>query len=113
MQLYNYKATVEKIVDGDTVTLRIDLGFTVSWRSNCRLAGINTPELTSKDPVTRAKALEAKQYLIDRFVLDADILIVSKHLDKYGRPVVDVYYGDNFENHLNQELIDSGLAVVY
>ena len=113
MTLYNYKAFVQRIVDGDTATLSIDLGFTISWHSNCRLAAINAPELTSKDPAIRAKALEAKQYLIDKLPIGCEVRIVSKELDKYGRPVVDVYYGKEFENHLNQELLDNGLAAKY
>ena len=111
--MYEYKAIVNKIVDGDTVNLTIDLGFTIYWKSNCRFASINAPELTSIDPVVRAKALEAKQYVIEALPLNTKIKIISRELDKYGRPVIDIYYGTNFEKHLNQELLDKGLAVKY
>lgn len=107
--LYNYKATVNRIVDGDTVELTIDLGFTVQWKSTCRLFGINTPELISKDPLVRAKALEAKQYVIDKLPIGCVVHIASRQLDKFGRPLADIYYADM--KHLNQELLDTGLAV--
>lgn len=113
MELYNYKAAVQKIVDGDTANLVIDLGFTIFWQSNCRFAGINAAELNDKDPIVRAKALEAKQYLIDKLPSGTEIRVTSRSLDKYGRPIVDVYYGPGFTNHINQELLDKGLAEKY
>lgn len=108
--LHHYKATVIRILDGDTVELVIDLGFTVQWRSTCRLYGVNTPELTSKDPLVRAKALEAKQHLIDKLSIGATVYIKSRELDKYGRPLADLYYSSEFK-HINKELLDLGLAV--
>jgi micrococcal nuclease len=108
--LHHYRATVTRILDGDTVELVIDLGFTVQWKSTCRLYGVNTPELTSKDPLIRAKALEAKQYLIDKLPLGGQVYIKSRELDKYGRPLADVYYSADFK-HINKELLDLALAV--
>lgn len=108
--LYNYKATVVRVVDGDTVELMIHLGFTIVWRSTCRLYGINTPELNSKDPLVRVKALEAKQYVIDKLPPGTVTYINSKQLDKYGRPLAEIYYLAEMK-HLNQELLDAGLAV--
>jgi micrococcal nuclease len=108
--LYNYKATVVRVIDGDSVELTIDLGFTVKWKSTCRLYGINTPELNSKDLALRAKALEAKQCLIDKLPAGTVVFISSKELDKYGRPLVDIYCG---ELHLNQWLVDNGFAETY
>lgn len=103
--MYYYKSRVEKVIDGDTVRLDIDLGFTVHWKSNCRLHGVNTPELNAKNQEDRIKALEAKQYLIDN--LPSEVLIHSRSLDKYGRPLVDIYV----ENRLiNQEIIEKGFS---
>lgn len=110
MNMYNYKAKVNRVVDGDTVELVIDLGFTVQWKSTCRFFGINTPELTAKDPGARMKALEAKQYVIDKLPVGTVVHINSRELDKYGRPLADIYYTADMK-HLNQELLDAGLAV--
>lgn len=110
MELYTYKAIVERVVDGDTIKVTVDLGFTVYWKSSCRFYGINTPELKSKNAEEKAKAIQAKEHVISCLPTGTEILIHSRVLDKYGRPLVDIYYGENFSKHLNQELLDKGLA---
>lgn len=111
--LYTYKALVEKTVDGDTLKITVDLGFTVYWKSSCRLYGVNTPELKSKDPAVKDRAKEAKYYVEVCLPKGTEILIHSRELDKYGRPLVDVYYGEGFARHLNQELLDKKYAVPF
>jgi endonuclease YncB( thermonuclease family) len=96
--MYNYKAKVNKVIDGDTVNLTIDLGFRMTMTANCRLAGINAPELSTKEGQV------AKLYLTN-LISDVDN-IASTGLDKYGRPIVKI--GD-----INQKMIDSGNAVKY
>jgi micrococcal nuclease len=108
--LYTYKATVVRVVDGDTAELIIDLGFTVQWRSTCRFFGVNTPELRSKDVDEKAKALLAREFTKANLNEGAIVIIKSKDLDKYGRPLVDVYCGKDYSIHLNAALIDAGLA---
>lgn len=113
--MYDYKAKVLRVLDGDTVELLIDLGFTVFWKSTCRLYGLNTPELKSKDPQEKDKALKAKLFLVDK-VQDKDIEIRSRELDKYGRPLIDIFYKDEYKDimlHLNPEIIANGYAVEY
>ena len=111
--LYTYSATVLEVIDGDTLKLSIDLGFRILWVSNCRLAEINAMELKDKDQVVRARAFEAKKYMEDRLPVDSKILIKSAKLDKYGRPVVTVYYGDKFMKNMNNELLTAQLVEVY
>ena len=111
--LYTYKAVVNRVVDGDTCELDIDLGFTVSWKSTCRFYGINTAELKSKDSVEKAKAYAARDRVLALVPPGSTILIKSRDLDKYGRPLVDLYTGEGFSIHLNQLLVDEGLAKTY
>ncbi len=113
MELYTYSATVLQVIDGDTVKLRIDLGFKILWVSNCRLAEINAMELKDKNESLKAKAFEAKRYVEERLLEGTKVLIKSSKLDKYGRPVVIVYYGDHFMKNLNNELLTSELVEVY
>lgn len=113
MNLYTYEATVLRIVDGDTAELNIDLGFTIFWRSTCRFYGINTPELKSKDVADREKAKEAKAQTALNLPVGSKIKIISRELDKYGRPLVDIYCGENNTLHLNQWLVDNGYAKTY
>lgn len=108
--LHHYKAIVKRIVDGDTAELAIDLGFTITWTSTCRFYGINAPELSSDDVNVKHKAEQSKQYLIDNLSIGCEVIVISRKLDKYGRPVVDVYLGDR---HINQEILDKGLAIKY
>lgn len=111
--LYTYKATVDRVVDGDTLKVTIDLGFTVYWKSSCRFYGVNTPELKSKDAELKAKAQAAKKYVSELLTPGTEIMVKSRDLDKYGRPLVDVFYGQEFSMHLNQELIDKNYAVPF
>lgn len=108
--MYTYNAKVIRVIDGDTVELDIDLGFTIHWKSSCRLYGINTPELNSKDKDEKLKALEAKNFLIQELPVGLDVVINSKKLDKYGRPLVEVM---NNNININQELLVLGLAKEY
>lgn len=110
--MYDYKAKVIRVLDGDTVELLIDLGFTVFWKSTCRLYGINTYELHSKNAEEKSIAMEAKKFVADQ-IDGRDILIKSKELDKYGRPLIDIYFGVNFEMFLNEILIEKALAQRY
>ena len=49
MERFWYGATVLKVVDGDTIELMVDLGFSVHHKIRVRLYGINTPESRTKD----------------------------------------------------------------
>jgi micrococcal nuclease len=109
--LYHYKATVIRVVDGDTVWLRIDRGFREFFETSCRLYGINAPELS-----TGASGQDAKGWLTERLT-GKTLYIESNKLDKYGRPLVTLYEpevdGALFEVSINQQMLNSKLAVAY
>ena len=111
MELFNYKAKVIRVIDGDTVKLNIDLGFTINWESNCRMAGIDTDELKSKDNTLRESALKAKAYLETQLKPGDIVLIKSKALDKYKRPIVQIITGAGL--NLNEDLVTKGYAKRY
>lgn len=112
-ELYTYKAIVVRVLDGDTAELIIDLGFTVKWKSTCRFYGINTAELHSKDENERISANAAKDFTKKYLNEGSVVLIKSKELDKYGRPLVDIYCGENYSVHLNDELLKADLAKIF
>ena len=58
--MYDYKAKLLRVVDGDTVDAEIDLGFDVSVKKRIRLVGINTPECRTRDLKEKALGLAAK-----------------------------------------------------
>jgi micrococcal nuclease len=106
MNLYTYRAEVESVYDGDTVTLTIDLGFGIVMRhQKCRLFGINAPEL--RDP----GGVEARDFL--RGLLsrkDKPLLIetVEDKTEKYGRWLVKLLVEDQC---LNDIMVNKGHAI--
>jgi micrococcal nuclease len=104
--MYTYKATIVRVIDGDTVVLNIDLGFKIHHITPCRLAGINAPEMNSKDEKVRAAAVASKEYLESLLKEGKHIVIESKKLDKYGRPVVIIDFVNNI-------MLQKGHAVIY
>jgi micrococcal nuclease len=105
---YLYNGFCTKVVDGDTIDVNVDLGFTVFVKIRLRLRGINTMEMSDKDPTIRARAVAAKQFLEDR-VLNENVVIESFKADKYGRWLADVFVSDTSINNL---LLEEGHAVV-
>ena len=108
--LYYYKATVLRVLDGDTAELMVDLGFRTYYKSPCRFYGINTPETKTKDLEEKKRGMESKEFTKSNLHEGSTIIIKSKDLDKYGRPLVDIYCGEDFSIHLNAVLLDKGLA---
>ena len=110
--MYTYKAKLNRVVDGDTVNLTIDLGFRLSYTSNCRLAGINAPEL-STDEGKKSKAelsLYLKEWLTQYSMVDHSLDIISTGLDKYGRPIVVIKLGNI---NINDKMVEGGYATKY
>ena len=63
--MYEYAATVERVVDGDTIDVTLDLGFSIQYQARIRLHGINTPESRTRDKAEKARGLAAKDYVVD------------------------------------------------
>ena len=83
--LFTYQAYVEKVIDGDTLKVRFDLGFDTWMRETLRLRGLNCPEMSTKEGVA-AKAF------VQSYIKEADRIVVrSSRDDKYGRYLADVY----------------------
>ena len=59
-----YNAILERVVDGDTIDVTLDLGFSVHLKKQrCRLAGIDTPESRTRNLEEKALGLKAKERL--------------------------------------------------
>lgn len=102
--MYTYKANLIKVVDGDSVWLEVDLGFSTFTKQLIRLEGINTPELS--EPLGQ----EAKKFAQDWFVANPEVSVRTLKREKYGR-YLGIVLG-NVES-LNEALLREGLAVVY
>lgn len=106
---------VTRVVDGDTIDVVIDLGFSIMFASRVRLAGIDTPESRTKDKAEKALGLESKKYLADRLKAAKNIVIKTEKLDsseKYGRILAWLYL-DGDGNSVNHEMIEKGYAWGY
>ncbi|MBI2083729.1 MAG: hypothetical protein HYT76_09240 [Deltaproteobacteria bacterium] len=120
--LHIYKAIVEKVVDGDTLAVRIDLGFAVWVNQRIRFRGINTAELV-KDGIKTGKAPDradqAKSFVEGR-LRDIEFVVIKTYkTDMYGRYVADVFYHPTIKKKeevyekgffLNTELLAEELA---
>lgn len=110
--MMTYKAIVEKVIDGDTIKMSIDLGFRIWIKANCRLYGINAPELNSKDEDERNRAKQSVSHLSELVTVGEKYNIISHELDKYGRPLVTILV-KGLEESINNMMVESGHAIKY
>lgn len=108
---YVYFAKVISVYDGDTLNLSIDLGMGISYNAKCRLEGLDTPELRSKDASERQAAATSKDSLL-KLVEGKNLLVKSMTKpDKYGRLLVRIWTEDG--NCVNETMISGGGALPY
>ena len=109
---YLYRGRVVKVVDGDTVDVDIDLGFGITRRERVRLAGVNTPELHSKDAGEQEAARGAKAFVVDWLAPLSEVFLrTEKEREKYGRYLAEVLSPSG--ESLNILLVQSGMASPY
>jgi micrococcal nuclease len=110
-----YVKKVTKIVDGDTIDVDIDLGFSISFTSRVRLAGIDTPESRTRDLLEKKLGLEAKAYLKHAIDEAKTVVIKTEKMDsseKYGR-ILGWVFLDGSDKSINEEMIEVGHAWGY
>jgi len=104
---------VERVVDGDTIDVILDLGFDILYKSRVRLYGIDTPESRTRDLDEKARGKMASAFLKEAIENGDKIVIQTKLKDsrgKFGRVLGDVVVD---EENINQSMIDANLAVAY
>ena len=105
-----YNAILERVIDGDTIDVTLDLGFNVFLKKQrCRLAGIDTPESRTRDLAEKKLGLEAKARLTE--LCGEKLKIKSLGRGKFGRILAIPYTNDNED--ICQILIQEGHAVEY
>lgn len=110
-----YVRKVEKVVDGDTIDVLIDLGFDILFKSRVRMAGIDSPESRTRDLKEKALGLESKEYL-NKTLKDAKSVVIKTEKinssEKYGRILGWLYInGDTVS--VNDMMINDGYAWGY
>ena len=117
---YNFRVvSIDKVVDGDTIDVTIDLGFDLFKKERVRVAGVDTPEKRTRNLEEKALGLDATAWIKDKLegAIDGDDdLIIRTELDggvgKYGRLLGWLYIGDATVS-LNEKMIDEGYAWAY
>ena len=111
--MYEYACKVERVVDGDTIDVVLDLGFDILFKSRVRLYGIDTPESRTRDLDEKARGKMAGAYLKEAVDNGTKVVIETKLKDsrgKYGRVLGNVVVdGVN----INEAMIENSLAVAY
>ncbi len=111
--MYEYGCTVERVVDGDTIDVILDLGFDIRFKSRVRLYGIDTPESRTRNKDEKVRGKMAGAFLKEAVDNGTKVVIETKLKDsrgKYGRVLGNVVVdGVN----INESMIENFLAVAY
>ena len=116
--MYEYKAKILRIVDGDTVDVDIDLGFGM-WmhKERVRIMGIDTPESRTRDKIEKKFGLASKARLKELMPIGSK-QILKTQIDKsgedkkgkFGRILGDFVIDKEFVTNI---MINEGYAVKY
>ena len=117
---YNFRVTeINRVLDGDTIDVTIDLGFDLYKKERVRIAGVDTPEKRTRDLDEKALGIDATNWMKEKLegaIAGDDELSIRTELvggmGKYGRLLGWLYIGDA-ELSLNEQMIDEGYAWEY
>ena len=111
--MYEYACKVERVVDGDTVDVVLNLGFDIMYKSRVRLYGIDTPESRTRNLDEKARGKMAGAFLKNKIDAGEKVVIQTKLKDsrgKFGRVLGNIIVdGIN----INQLMIDNHHAAAY
>ena len=120
LSCYNFRVTeINKVVDGDSIDVTIDLGFDLYKKERVRIAGVDTPEKRTRDLEEKELGLDATNWMkqnLEGAIDGDDELTIRTELKggvgKYGRLLGWLYVGDE-EISLNELMIQEGYAWAY
>ena len=76
--MYEYSCTVDRVVDGDTIDVVLDLGFDIMFKSRVRLYGIDTPESRTRNKDEKVRGKMAGAFLKDAVDNGTQVVIQTK-----------------------------------
>ena len=117
---YNFRViSIDRVVDGDTIDVTIDLGFDLYKKERVRIAGVDTPEKRTRNLEEKELGIHATNWLkekLDGAISGDDDLVIRTELvggvGKYGRLLGWLYIGDSALS-LNEQMIEEGYAWAY
>ena len=111
--MYHYKIKkIERIVDGDTLDVSIDLGFGITISQRVRLKGIDAAETRTKDLKEKAEGLLAKEWLEKELSKPGEWIIETTKDDKYGR-ILGTLYLVGEPVTVNERMVNDEIARPY
>ena len=104
------KAMVVSVYDGDTIRVVFPI-LNKLYKWNCRITGVDTPELRTRDELEKKYGYEVRDKLRDK-ILDKVVTVKCGDFDKYGRLLIDIYC-DNETRSVSNWLIENKYAFAY
>lgn len=118
--MYEYRCIIERIVDGDTVDVSIDLGFDVWLHSQrIRISGVDAPEIRTRDLEEKAAGQAATEFVAKLLPVGSKQTLISKEYNgtgKYGRIIGTFELYDASKDawsDLSTMLLEQGYATEY
>jgi|TARA_A100001388_G_scaffold265194_1_gene237155 endonuclease YncB( thermonuclease family) len=112
--------SIDRVLDGDTIDVTIDLGFDLYKKERVRVAGVDTPEKRTRDLEEKELGIDATNWLkekLDGAIAGDDDLVIRTELvggvGKYGRLLGWLYIGGDASSSLNEQMIEEGYAWAY
>ena len=110
--MYRYKVYVTRVVDGDTVDVDVDLGFsTILKKQRVRMMGIDTPESRTRNLEEKFYGKASKAHL-ESILAEGEVQLQSHSKGKFGRILGELFVEDSSYS-INQQMIDEHHAVPY
>jgi micrococcal nuclease len=114
--MYTYKCRINKVLDGDTVEIDLDLGFnTTLANQKVRLLGIDTPESRTTNKEEKVRGNISKKKLQEKLPIGCSVKIIThkndNNDDKFGRILGEFILDDG--TNLNKWMIENNYAVPY
>ncbi len=117
-------SSLEKVVDGDTIDVVINLGFDVCTKQRVRLLGIDTPESRTRDLEEKKFGLLSKKKLkewclkaVESDRDDIEIQLRCPEADsrgKFGRILAEIWVSEDGEwTNVNKWMCENNYAVPY
>ena len=112
--MYEYKATIRRVVDGDTVDVTLDLGFDILYNNRIRLLGIDTPESRPRDLEEKKRGLAAKDRVKELCPVGSTVMLKTTKdgRGKFGRILGEIFV-EGVVQSVNNLLVEEGDAVEY
>ena len=111
--MYTYKIKkINRVIDGDTLDVDIDLGFYITITQRVRLKGIDAAEIRTLDLEEKKEGINARLWLEKELSKPGEWVIETTKEDKYGRILGTLYcVGDPIT--VNEKMLNEGVAKPY